>query len=292
MRLFENYNPIVITLYFLSMTCILMFSQNPFLLLIGFVGAIIYYSVRNKENNLRAHIFYFFLFLVLTIINPIISHNGKTVLFVINDSPITLEATVFGAVSSGIIVTVLYLFRTFSSIMTRDKLLYVFGKLSPKLSLILSMGIRYIHLFKERTKKISDNQRALGLYKDDNMLDKIKCDLRVFSILITWALENGITTANSMEARGYGKHRRTYYSVFKFRASDIFILTVTLLCTAVTVTALILGDLDFVFYPSIKFADPTPLGTASYIAYGILSLLPTFNETEEKLKWRYLQSKI
>ncbi|MBE6607455.1 MAG: energy-coupling factor transporter transmembrane protein EcfT [Ruminococcaceae bacterium] len=292
MRSFENYNPIVVALYFLLTSSIIMFSQNPILLLTAFVGAVSYFLIRNRENTLKTHLFFFIIFIILTLINPLTSHNGRTVLFFINDSPITLEATVFGAVSAGIIVTVLYLFKIFSSIMTRDRLLYVFGKLSPKVALILSMGIRYIALFKERTRKIVDSQRALGLYKDDNLLDKIKCDLRVFSILITWALENGIITANSMEARGYGKQRRTHYSLFKFRSADIIILSVTLLCSAVTLTFIFLSKLDFVFYPTIKLDDLNLFSISAYISYGILSLLPTFNEIGEKLKWSYLQSKI
>ena len=292
MRLFEDYNPIVVTLYFLLCSSVIMFSRNPVLLLISFIGGISYFLVRNKENTLKTHLFFFLVFLVLTLINPLISHNGKTILFFINDSPITLEATVFGAVSAGMIVTVLYLFKIFSSIMTRDKLLYVFGKLSPKVALILSMGIRYISLFKERAKKIADSQKALGLYKDDNIFSKIKCDLRVFSILITWALENGIVTANSMEARGYGKHRRTHYSLFKFRVADVMLLSVTLLCSAFTLTFIFLGKLDFVFYPAIKLADLNIFSISAYISYGILSFLPTFNEIGEKLKWSYLQSKI
>lgn len=292
MRSFENYNPIALALYFLLMSSVIMFSQNPVLLLIGFFGAMSYFLVRNKENTLKTHLFYFIIFLVLTLINPLTSHKGKTVLFFVNDSPITLEAIIFGAVSAGMIVTVLYLFKIFSSIMTRDKLLYVFGKLSPKVALILSMGIRYIALFKERAKKITDSQRALGLYKDDNVLDRIKCDLRVFSILITWALENGIITANSMEARGYGKTRRTHYSLFKFRVADVMLLSVTLLCSAFTLTFIFLGKLDFVFYPAIKLAPMNIFSISAYISYGILSFLPTFNEIGEKLRWSYLQSKI
>lgn len=292
MRSFENYNPITLALYFLLMSSVIMFSQNPVLLLIGFFGAMSYFLVRNKENTLKTHLFYLAVFLLLTLINPLTSHRGKTVLFFVNDSPITLEAIIFGAVSAGMIVTVLYLFKIFSSIMTRDRLLYVFGRLSPKVALILSMGIRYIALFKERARKITDSQRALGLYRDDNILDRIKCDLRVFSILITWALENGIITANSMEARGYGKARRTHYLLFKFTLGDIIILSLTLLFSAFTLTALFLGRLDFVFYPAVKLAPLNIFSISAYISYGILSFLPTFNEIGEKLRWSYLQSKI
>lgn len=292
MRRLEDCNPIVITIYYLAMMIILMFSQNPVLLLIGAIGALTYFLLRNKENTLLSHLFYIVLFALLSIINPLTSHNGKTVLFVINNSPITLEATIYGAVNAGIIVTVLYLFRSFSDIMTRDKLLYVFGKLSPKLALVLSMALRYVALFKDRARHISESQRAIGLYKDENVIDKIKSDLRVFSILITWALENGITTADSMSARAYGKHKRTYYSIFGFCLCDGIMLGIILSCTTLTLLGMSLGALNFTFYPNIVSADPTPLSTAAYIAYGILAILPTITETEERLKWKYLQSKI
>ena len=288
MRSFENSNPIVITLYFLSVIGILMFSQNPILLLLGFLGSFFYTLIRSR----RIPVFYLFLFILLTLANPLMSHNGKTVLFVINDSPITLEALVYGAVSAGILITVLCLFRIFSEIMTRDKLLYVFGSLSPKLALILSMGLRYVPLFRERAKKISESQLALGLYKEENIFDKIKSDLRVFSILITWALENGITTADSMSARGYGKRRRTYFSLFKFRKSDAILLILTILCSALTLVGMAMGTLDFIFYPTLKFVNLAPLGVAAYTAYGLLSVLPIILETEERLRWKYLQSKI
>ena len=292
MRSFENCNPIVVTVYFLSVIGILMFSPNPVLLLLGFLGALSYTLMRSRRPSAKSHLFYLLLFVILTLINPLMSHNGKTVLLVINDSPITFEALIYGVVSAGILVTVLYLFRSFSEIMTRDKLLYVFGSLSPKLALILSMGLRYVPLFHERARKISESQKSLGLYKEDNILDKIKSDLRVFSILITWALENGITTADSMAARGYGKHRRTYFTLFKFRKSDALLLILTILCSALTLVGMAMGTLDFIFYPTLKFGNLTPLGIAAYSAYGLLSVLPIILETEERLKWKYLQSKI
>ncbi len=292
MQSFEACNPIVVTVYFLSVIGILMFSQNPILLLLGFVGALIYSLMQSRRRTPRTHLFYLLLFLILALINPLTSHNGKSVLFVINDSPITLEALVWGLVSAGILITVLYLFRTMSEILTRDKLLYVFGSLSPKLALILSMGLRYVSLFREQAKKISECQRALGLYKEDNIFDKIKSDLRVFSILITWALENGITTADSMAARGYGKHRRTYFTLFRFRKCDASVLILTLLASALTLLGMALGALNFNFYPTLAFCSLTPLGIAAYTAFGVLAALPIILETEERIRWNYLQSRI
>ena len=228
----------------------------------------------------------------MAVINPLFSHNGATVLFVINDSPITLEATLYGVVSSAMILAVLYWFRSFTQIMTSDKLLYVFGKLSPKLSLILSMGLRYVPLFNRQTKKINATQRALGLYKDDNIVDRIKGGTRVFSVLLTWALENGIITADSMAARGYGTGKRTHFSLFRFRRADVILILLTLILGTVACISLGTNSLDITFYPKIEISVFTPLSVWGLTAYALLTMLPTFVELKEKIKWNCLKSKI
>ena len=125
-----------------------------------------------------------------TVINPLVSSAGKTQLFFINDSPFTLEATVYGLFASVAIVGVIYWFRSYSDIMTSDKLLYIFGKLSPRLSLVLSMALRYAALLGEQRKKIRQTQISLGLYTDGNIIDRARGEIRVFSVLVSFALEN------------------------------------------------------------------------------------------------------
>lgn len=283
-------NPIVLTVYFLAMATILMFSQNPIFLLAGFTGILAYRILRGEGAS--SFLFYALLFACGTLLNPLISHNGKTVLFVLNDAPITWEALVFGAVSAGAIVTALLLFRSFYEIMTRDKLLYVFGMLSPKLALVLSMALRYVPLFRKRASEISDSQRALGLYREENLPDRLKADLRVFSILVTWALENGITTADSMAARGYGRGKRTFYTQFRFRPRDVAYLFMILLCFATAILGIACGAVDIQFYPVIRLTPPTPLARIAYATYGFLALLPILTESEEKIRWHCLRSKI
>ena len=45
---------------------------------------------------------------------PNFYHNGETVLFVMNDNPITLEATIYGTVSAAAVISVLYRSRSFT----------------------------------------------------------------------------------------------------------------------------------------------------------------------------------
>lgn len=83
----------------------------------------------------------------MSLANPLFIHNGETVLFFMNDNPITLEAIIYGGVSSLMIVGVLLWCRCYGAILTTDKFLYLFGRLIPKLGLILSMAFRFIPLF-------------------------------------------------------------------------------------------------------------------------------------------------
>ncbi|MBR5519379.1 MAG: energy-coupling factor transporter transmembrane protein EcfT [Clostridia bacterium] len=292
MRSFADYHPIVVALYFLAVAGIAMFCANPILLVLSLVGALLWFLVRNGRKEARSHLFFALLFVCAALINPLVSHNGVTVLFVVNDSPITWEATVYGLVAATMILAVLYWFRSLTQILTSDKLLYLFAKLSPKLALVLSMGLRYVPLFTEQAKKIDRAQTGLGLYRGDNLPDRIRGKLRIFSVLITWALENGIVTADSMTARGYGTKRRTHFSIFRFRKADWLVLGLILTLSAVVLWGIFGGALSFTCYPAIVWPETTLLTVLAYTAYGLLALLPTLIEVEEVIKWRSLTSKI
>lgn len=290
MRTFADYNPIVVAIYFLMVAGIAMFSMNPILLFLSLCGALLLYFLRNGFTDGKTHLVSFALFLVLALINPLVSHNGVTVLFVMNHNPVTLEALIYGLAAATMIVSVLYWFRIFSQIMTSDKLLYIFGACSPKLALILSMSLRYVPLLNKQAKKVEQTQHALGLYKEDNIVDYLKGKLRIFSVMITWALEHGIITADSMTARGYGTGKRSRFSIFRMKAEEVAVLTVSILLFVLS----LLGNrqLEFVYYPAIKMSEMTVMGAVGFAAYGILILLPTIIEVKENLKWNYLKSKI
>ncbi|MBR4941525.1 MAG: cobalt transport protein, partial [Clostridia bacterium] len=168
-----------------------MFCNNPIIALMSMMGALVTYFSLGGKCRFKDHFFFVLLFVVGTVINPVFNHNGQTVLFFVNDNPITLEALVWGAVSSGTIVSVIYWFRAFSLVMTGDRLLYVFGAFSPKMALMLSMALRYIPLFGIQAEKVDAAQRAVGAGGKDDIWGRIKAKLRVFWVMVTWTLENG-----------------------------------------------------------------------------------------------------
>ncbi len=292
MRGFSELNPAVLMLYYICVIGTAMFSMHPVIIILSFIGSAALLVTLEKRPHLKLHLSFFLLFLVMSLINPIWYHNGVTVLFVVNDSPITLEALLYGVFAAGMILGVLYRLRTFTMIMTADKLMYVFGRFSPKLSLILSMALRYVPLMRTQTGKIRRTQKALGIYRGDNIADTLKGEVRIFSIMATWSLENGIITADSMAARGYGEHRRTSFSIFRFGKGDILFLILCIIPTALIIWSFAAGEVNFSFYPAMSGISDSPLAVTCYAAYGFLSCLPIILEWKEELRWKYLMSKI
>ena len=292
MRSFSDFDPVAVTIWFFSVIGVAMFCGHPLLMAVSLIGAVLFFLLRNGTKHVKSHLFFFLLFVVLSLANPLVSHNGVTVLFVLNNRPITLEALLYGVNSAAIIVGVLYWFRSFTQLMTSDKILCVTGTLSPKLSLILSMSIRAVPMFARRAKQVSDTQKAMGLYNEDNIIDDIRGRIRVFSIISTWALENGIITADSMTARGYGNGRRSQLRRFRFTVYDALFILISLILLGIVAVAISTGSFEFAFYPNINISVSGPLGIIGSIAYVILVFLPLFIEMEVSLKWKYLQSKI
>ena len=290
MRRFADHNPVAVAVYFLCTAGVCMFTMEPVILALSAVGTVASLCVTGLLRQWKAHLYTLLLFAGMALINPLISHNGVTVLFVINHNPVTLEAFIYGAAAGGMIVTVMTWFRSFTAVMTSDKLLYIFGGLSPKLALMLSMALRYVPLFGRQVRAVSQSQKALGLYKEDNLIDRVRGGMRIFSVMVTWTLENGIITADSMTARGYGTGRRTRFSIFRWTREDVLLVLFTLLLTAATLFGL--ADRNFTYYPAITASPVTARVWMGFIAYGLLTWLPAIITGKEALKWRILRSKI
>ncbi len=288
---FERYNPAAGFFCLAAAALSPMLRLDPATALIALTGGVLFCAAVGCAR-LRLNLACAALVTVTALVNPLFNHNGVTVLFVLNDNPVTLEACLYGLAASGMIVSVLYWFRSYSQIMTSDKLLYLFGRFSPRLALTVSMALRYIPLFKQQAKKVNDAQKALGLYKDDNPIDAMRGGMRVFSVMVTWALENGVITADSMAARGYGVTRRSFFARRRFGAKDACLTACALVLALISVWPAAFGGVRFVFYPALSAVPCDGMSIASYLCYGVLTLLPSLIEWGDELKWRFLKSGI
>ncbi len=292
MRSFKEYNPVTVAFYYITVAVFSMFTMNPVLHLMTFLGGIIQFSVIKAEKKKETHMFFVGLGIILALVRPIFNHNGVTVLFVLNDNPITAEAFIYGVSAAVMVVGVLYLFRVFSVIMTGDRLLYMFARLSPKTALVMSMGLRYIPLLRRKSREIKDAQTAIGINRDDNPIDRIKAALNVFSATVSWGLENGIITADSMASRGYGSHKRSCFKAYRFLGSDIIIIILIVMLGVLPAVASASGSFATVCYPRFSMRSHSVLTVAGYISFGMLMLIPVITDLIADIRWRRLISKV
>lgn len=285
-------NPIAALLWLLLTAGIGMFCLHPVLLAMSLAGAVLYLFALDPRAARRGLPLYLGMFALSALINPLFSHNGATPLFVLNNNPVTLEALLYGLALGAMIAASLCWFRAFQEVMTSDKLLYAFGSALPKLTLMLSIALRYIPLLREQSKRVRDAQTALGLFGEENLIDRLRGELRIFSVLVTWALENGIVTADSMAARGYGVGRRTRFALFRFQGRDIALCGICLALSVVTIAAVAAGALRCDFYPRVRLGEGGILSFAGYGCYALLTLAPAALEIAEKWRWKVLLAKV
>lgn len=288
MNYFSSFHPVTLAIYFASVLAITMFAANPILLLIALIGGALFYLRSKRDIRLFRELgFYILLFVAVAVTNPLFSHSGVTVMFFMNGNPVTLEAVLYGINIALMLIAVIHWFKCFNLVMTDDKLLFLFGKISPKTALLLSSVLRFIPLLKEQSKKIRDAQKTMGLFDSDSLTDKLRGTVRVYSALITWSLENAVDTGASMKARGYGLKNRSHYSLYSFKKYDALLLVLIALSDVAVALPGSLGKLSFTFYPSISHAPIDVYNLSAITAFALLCLLPLMLEVKEDLKWKY-----
>ncbi len=222
--------------------------------------------------------------------NPLFNHHGSTYLFYFQYNPITLEATVYGLVAAGMMFASTMWFFCYNEVVTSDKFLYIFGKLAPTVALIASMTLRLIPRLIAQIKHIAESQRTVGLsVAVGPPLKRVKSGMRILSILLTWALEDAVVTADSMRARGYGYRRRTNFSIFRFCRRDRALLGLIAALTGAGVLAYLLRIGWMLYYPVLAQLRLDAAALLFYAAFLALGLLPSIITAKENARWKFLK---
>lgn len=188
------------------------------------------------------------------------------------------------------LITVIIWFASYNKVMTSDKFIYLFGRVIPAMSLILSMVLRFVPKFKAQIHKISMGQKCVGRdVSNGNILERAKHGITILSIMITWALENAIETADSMRARGYGLKGRTAFSIFRFDKRDGILSAVMGAALALICAGIYQGAAYVQYNPYYKVLGTTPLTVITYVLYTGFCLVPVIVDGIEAWHWRGLR---
>ena len=287
---FNEYHPVVNAAFFMSVLFMAMFTNHPALQIISFIGALFYLLILKGFSGTKGILFgSLIMFLMVTLLNPIFNHKGVTIItYFSNGNPLTLESMVYGMSAGFMFITVILWFACHNEIMTSDRLMYLFGKMAPALSLIFSMCLRFVPLYKKRIEEISLARSGIGKNpKKGSLWSRMTSAMAIFSIFVTWALESSIETADSMRSRGYGLKGRSAFSLFRFKKRDGFLLLFILLIDLILIYLMKDRVFKIVFYPSIKISMVRRETILGILLFTILALLPTGISLWEELRWKY-----
>ncbi len=292
---FSSYHPAVNFLYFTLVLLFSMFLMHPVCLAVSLLCAFTYSVYLNGRKALRFNLKYMLPMLAVTaLINPAFSHEGGTILIYLrNGNPLTLESVIYGIAASVMLVTVVFWFSCYNAIMSSDKFVYLFGRVIPALSLILSMTLRFVPRFKAQLRVVSDAQKCIGRdISYGSLFQRLKHGARILSVMVTWALENAIETADSMKSRGYGLPGRTAFSIYRFGRRDKIALLFFSVCGGYIVAGSELGGLCFRYFPTVKGVGTEIYPVSLYLFYLALCIAPVIINIKEDRKWKAIQSGI
>ena len=291
---FSSYHPLVNFLFFAEVLGFSMFLLHPLCLGISLVCAVEYDIYLNGRKAVGFCLKGILPMMVITaLLNPLFSHEGRTILtYLPSGNPLTLESILYGLAAAGMLAAVVLWFACFNAVITSDKFVYLFGRIIPALSLVLSMALRFVPRFMAQLKVVTRAQKCIG--KDPSqgsLIHRIRCAGSILSVMLTWALENGIDTADSMKSRGYGLPGRTAFSVYRFDKRDRQALICLLVLGAAVLAGAAFDGLTWRYFPTIKWST-TPLSFGVLAAYTALCALPLILNWKEDRKWNALRSKI
>lgn len=288
---FTKLHPLTGLLYFIAVIGFSMFIMNPVCIAVSLLCALINAAIINGRRTMLFSLKYVLPMILLVVtINPVFNHRGATIISYLPwNNPLTLESIVYGAAAALMFASVMLWFSVFNTVMTSDKIICLFGRIIPSLSLVISMTLRFVPRFTEQFRQI---KKAEIIPQKQGLTVRLKVLIRNLSVMISWSLESSVETADSMKSRGYGLKGRTAYNIFKFRKPDVFWLTVIVILSVLIITLAVFNMNNYSFFPSFRLNFNGFKSMVFYAIYSALMIIPAVINIGEGIKWKRLRSAI
>ena len=287
---FSKRHPAVNFVFFLGVIVASALIQHPAYVLAGFVMGAIYYLMLNGSKGLKFLLLLLPLFVFVAAINPLFNTDGQRILRYVFGRPYTLEALIYGAALSGMIVVMILWFGCYNKVLTGDKFTSLFGNLIPAISLLLVMVFRMVPNFIRKARQLAGARKSIGKGAGENATakEKVTDGLTLLGALTAWALEGSVVTGDSMRARGYGTAKRSSFMIYRMTLSDWLLMVAMALLLGLTMVAAGLGQMTAAFTPTMEIA-PVSWGL---FPYTLFLMIPILYYWKEAAQWYISRSKI
>ena len=288
---FEACHPAVNLLYFTAVITGMIAFRHPVFLGISFLCAFAYSLRRNRWKALVFNLILIPLTVLFAFYYSSYHHFGMTELrlnFVGNR--MTLESLVYGLVLGFVIAGTMIWMSCVYSVFTTDKVVYLFGKVSPRLSLFLAILLRMVPRIKQEGRRINTARRGVGKGTDQgNLLQRLVNSIRIFSMLISWTIGALATASDSMRSRGSVLRGRTAFSIYRFDNRDRAYVIGLFACLTITAMGYLLRQTRMVYDPRLQWTPLTVMSYAFYLGYAVFCLMPL--GLELYTEWRFRRAR-
>lgn len=273
---FEACHPAVNFIFFASVIYGAVTFKHPVFLLIAYLCAFAYSVKRCGKRAVILNLCLLPLILAFALYYSSYHHFGVTVLrknFINND--ITLESIVYGLVIGLRFATLCMWLEAMFRVVSSDKVVYLFGKVSPLLSLFLTILLRLIPRIGQEARRINLAQKGIGRGSNQGNIFRrfINC-LRIFSMLITWMISALALESDSMRSRGSLLRGRTAFSIYRFDNRDRAFVIALFIYITMTAMGVILGASKMWYNPRIIWRPLNGIGIVTAIGYLALCFMP------------------
>lgn len=288
---FEQLNPwVIFTYYIVVIACSMIFLHPIFLLVeLAIVIGVDVLSGAKKQVTMMLEGSIFMVAFIM-VMNPLINSRGAHVIWSFGGILITVEAVVYGVLMALSLLIVLLIFLSYNKCLTSQKFMYLFSRISPKLTLLTMITLRFVPLFLRRFRGITQAQSLRGIeVGHGNFRQRSIGVMKLMEVLLVSSFNNALQTADSMSSRGHASTKRTSFQRYRFTQRDILSLCWYLPLTVICFYEASKGVGRLVVYPSLGTMALNGQGLLVLLGVVLLVSFPLILEAWEWLWWNLLK---
>lgn len=281
---FNEFHPACSFFFFMAVIFLTVILNNPVYMIISFISAFLFKLILSGKTAFSSLKLIIPVIIFAGLFNMLFTHYGVTRLFSVGAYDFMLESLAYGFSIGVMLSAVMIWFACYTSVVTSEKFIALFGGFMPNMALLFSMVLRFIPLMIKTSKEIKDANIGMG-----KGVRGLKNSINRFSCLVSISLEKSIETADAMKCRGFGSNKRKPYIKYRFRLSDGIMLLIFAVLFGLIIVSDIMKINMFSFEPKMTFDNDFFM---LYILFGILMLMPVIIYTAGEIKWHFLKLKI
>jgi energy-coupling factor transport system permease protein len=209
--------------------------------------------------------------LMVALVNPLVVHDGLTILFRLGEVPpfgqvdLTVEALVYGLLLGARVVAVALCCAVFVAAVDPDELLRLFRRISFRSALTAALAARLMPVLARDARRMADASACRP--------GPAPGRVAVLRAVATSALDRAVDVAATLEVRGYGSRVAARPAAEPWSRHDIGFVATAVALGALAVAGKLAGVAPFSAYPSLS----VPLGPGEALlalAFPLVALAP------------------